>query len=399
MKHKIACIIAADWKVRRSGVYTFVRMVHPFWEQRYDCDFVERPMSVSYPERKASGDIRKKLSGVLTKGKIAQCSEVRLALGYVRMFIRECCFVWSVQKRLRSRLIVLNEYGCELLPIACRLVFPFSRIIAIAHTHPHNLNGKDFLVRRFVEKLCNLSCSIVVFNSGALQSLWEKKLGRCIRKPVVIHHGLDIPKITMIPDRYPARTSSGCVDFVCVGLFYPWKGQLDLIRVWPKVVQRCDRTVRLILVGDGACLNTAKELVAELKLEGQVILSGYQVAAADYFNGGDVAIHMPIEPEAFGLVLLEAMSRSRAVIAPVHGGAPEIVEDGKTGFIIDPADCKILVKAICTLAENEELRKNMGVAGKVRCQDMFSVTRMLDEYALVFDNNCNHNHKNQTGEI
>ena len=433
---QVAYVIAEDWKLRASGVYTFVRLVMLHWPARYSVTAVTFPVSlrvVVQDCKVGDGTAPKRQASVVLPG-----TSARLALGYLRMLLREFRFFWSVRRELGSRIVVLNDFGAELRPIACRLLLPFSKLVAIAHTHP-NLNAKDSAVRQFVAQLCCWSCSTVVFNSYALKRMWEKKFGRKIRRGVVMHHGMDVPAAFPMPDGYPENIP-GVIDVVCVGLFYRWKGQLALIEAWPEVMAGCSVPLRLVLVGDGTCLDEAKERVRELGLDSDVVFCGFQKDGSDFFNGGDIAIHYPVEPEAFGLVLLEAMGRGKPVIAPAHGGATEIVVDGETGYLVQTEDQRLktedfsnqtadrgkgetlgsrlltldrnadgqiddsnslqssvfslqskskarlsLIEAVCRLAEDAELRKRMGLAGRERVRTEFSVEKMLAGYDAVFN--------------
>ncbi len=421
--NRIVYLLPQGWERQSSGVYTFVRVVLREWEKRHECKVAEYPLlrtDQNAPVRRAEGSCAVELIPSFT----------RLACGYGGELISELRRLWALRGELRGRLIVLNDFGCELRPIALRILFPFHRIIAISHTHP-NLAKKDVWVRRLVEKLCYWSCSRVVFNSNALKYMWEQKLGRPIRRGAVVHHGMALPDSFEVPAEYPSKPSPDTIDFVCVGLFYNWKGQLALIEAWLEAMAACSVPLHLVLVGNGACLEDARARVRELKLEPHVVFSGFQKNGADFFNGGDIAIHYPVEPEAFGLVLLEAMGRGKPIIAPAHGGATEIVVDGVTGILVEPGggggeklkaesrklklrqyggntedggprttneerstkdqgpstknqEHVSLVEAVCRLAEDENLRKRMGEAGRERVKTEFSVEKMLAGYDRVF---------------
>jgi len=309
-----------------------------------------------------------------------------------------------LKRELRQGFIISNDFGAEVMPAATRILRPFSRIIAIAHTHPLSGSENDIWMRRIVEKLCYWSCSRVVFNSYALMLMWEQKLRRRLRKGRVVHHGMPVPEDLTVPAAYPPKIP-GILDVVCVGLFYRWKGQLALIEAWPEVLAACPHPLRLVLVGDGACLEEARAKAQTLGLGDQhIVFCGFQKDGAAFFNGADIALHYPVEPEAFGLVLLEAMVRGKPVIAPAHGGATEIVTDGVTGYLVAPGtaqaeDSETLdvrrealgvsrstfhVEAICRLAEDAELRQRMGAAGRERVRTEFSVEKMLAGYDAVF---------------
>jgi glycogen synthase len=96
---------------------------------------------------------------------------------------------------------------------------------------------------------------------------------------------------------------------------------------------------------------------------------------------------LPSRYESFGLVLLEAMSFAKPTVACCAGGAPEVVEEGVTGFLFDPENAEQLARKILSLAADDSLRESMGAAGRerfVRCYSPEAVTALLEnEYRKV----------------
>ncbi len=141
--------------------------------------------------------------------------------------------------------------------------------------------------------------------------------------------------------------------------------------------------MRLIFIGDGARRAAAEARAAELGVEDSVIFLGSRPDGARYFNRADVAVLMSRQSEAFGFVLLEAMSRSKPVLASNIGGIPEVVDNGKTGLLADPCDTAGITEHILRMARDAELREHLGKAGEQRWLECFSVERMLAEYDKV----------------
>lgn len=450
MNYRLTMVLPEGWRNKSSGVYTFVRQWVAHLLSRSDFEVVEIPAISVATSCSTENDFGPKAQAASLGKQRHALKSLRLFAGYLRDGRSEWRKISPLKKQLNNSVVIVNAFGAELRPLVCRLMLSRSKIVAIAHTHP-NLNVKDFSIRRVVEHLCCWACSRVVFNSHTLLGLWERKLGRKISKGVVVHHGIPVPDVLKTPEMYPAKKKD-VVDVVCVGLFYAWKGQLALIEAWPQIVQQSKVPLRLVLVGDGPAYAKAQQRVDELDLQNHVVFLGQQENGADFFNGADIAVHYPIEPEAFGLVLLEAMARAKPVIAPAHGGATEIVVDGETGYLVEPADGynspqraqqraseqqadmgsneqsewqrtqrgvdggqwavdskeKVdsvnsqpstqsneeprtknderltLAEAICRLAEDAELRKRMGEAGRERVRNDFSVEKMLSGYDQVF---------------
>ena len=380
-------MVWTNWREIRSGVSTFIRLIEPLTE-RADVDFqiVEAHVRDDIGEEREPEQKETKI----TKGEesresaspLSTLHSLRLALGYLRCVLCDIRNLWVHRRELRGQVLVTNEFGCETFPIAMRVLFPFSRIVAIGHTHPGMLTTAQHPVRRMVERLCSGSVNEIVFNSTSLQATWRNKLPSLPKRQTVIHHGLPAPA-PELPRGYPAKPD-GCVDFICVARFVYWKGHRQLLEAWKQASQRCQSAIRLVLVGDGDEEDSMKTLAAELGIFESVVFLGARENGDLYCNGADVGILLSIEPEAFGLVLLEAMSRGLPMIASNMGGFTEIVEDRVSGFLVDPMSVESVADAIVAMVDDADLRKRMGAASAARWRDCFRAARMLDDYVRVF---------------
>ena len=101
------------------------------------------------------------------------------------------------------------------------------------------------------------------------------------------------------------------------------------------------------------------------------------MAAADIFA-------MPSLGEPFGLVFLEAMAMQLPVVALDSGGAPEVVDDGVTGLLVEPGDTDGLTRRLLALLEDPERRQQMGAAGRQRVEALFTTPRMAADTATVY---------------
>ncbi len=89
--------------------------------------------------------------------------------------------------------------------------------------------------------------------------------------------------------------------------------------------------------------------------------------------GTDIGVVPSTEPEAFGMVAIEAMAAGVPVVAAGHGGLLDIVIHEKTGLIFSPGNTPALTEALERLASSRMLRHSYGAAGTIRQQDFFSL--------------------------
>jgi len=101
--------------------------------------------------------------------------------------------------------------------------------------------------------------------------------------------------------------------------------------------------------------------------------------------------------EGFGLVLVEAMARGKAVIATRHGGIPEVICDGYSGLLIDMKDQISLLKAIKLLVEDPELRMRMGRQAKAWSFDRFESSVMTTSVLRILEEQIIRNHTSGEG--
>jgi phosphatidylinositol alpha-1,6-mannosyltransferase len=158
---------------------------------------------------------------------------------------------------------------------------------------------------------------------------------------------------------------------VCAARMVARKGQDTLVRTWPRVVGELPRA-RLLLAGDGPHRGVVEQMVDDLRVRGSVVLTGgvpwEQMPA--YFDAGDV-FAMPcrtrragLEPEALGIVFLEAQSCGLPVVVGDSGGAPETVRHGETGFVVDPHDSSSIAARLLDFLQHRSRAKAFGARGR-----------------------------------
>jgi phosphatidyl-myo-inositol dimannoside synthase len=164
-----------------------------------------------------------------------------------------------------------------------------------------------------------------------------------------------------------------------VSRFIARKGQDVLIQAMPQIIRAVPDAL-LLLVGDGPYRPRLERLVREHRLAASVTFAGavpWSEAPA-WFDAGDV-FAMPcrtrlggLEPEALGIVFLEAQASGSPVLVGNSGGAPETVLDGETGYVVDAHDpAAVAVRAIELLGDPGLVRV-LGDKGRAWVQEEWS---------------------------
>jgi len=169
-----------------------------------------------------------------------------------------------------------------------------------------------------------------------------------------------------------------------------WKGVHVFLDAAAQVLNQIPEA-RFIIVG-GTLFGLEQEYAAELrrraehlKLAGSVRFAGFRSDVIRFYGAADLVVHSSIEPEPFGMVLLEAMACAKPVVASNCGGPREVVMNGITGLLVPPKDAQQLAQAILTLLGDPDRRIRMGQAGAARVRACFSAERMVRELQAVYE--------------
>ncbi|UXX83520.1 glycosyltransferase [Roseovarius pelagicus] len=178
----------------------------------------------------------------------------------------------------------------------------------------------------------------------------------------VVHCGI-------VPARFANQTPlpEHGLSFVAIGRFVEQKGQMVLIPAWTRLVARHPE-IHLTLIGDGPMRRDLETAVQEAGLSRNITFSGWldEAGVRDALAASHALI-MPSFAEGLPMVVMEAMAAARPVIATYIAGTPELVQDGKTGWLVPAGDVDALVNAVEELANlSPSDRNKMGAAGRKR---------------------------------
>ena len=189
------------------------------------------------------------------------------------------------------------------------------------------------------------------------------------------------------------REKYGIADratIVSVGRLVHRKGQDRLVEAMPLVLKEIPEA-HLVFIGEGPHRKKLDELVKKLKLENHVTFIG-RIQYSDlprHISLGDI-FAMPsrsrlfgLEVEGLGIVYLEASACGLPVVGGNSGGAPDAVKEGITGFVVDGNDLPEIADRIITLLKDDELRNQMGNAGRSWAMEEWQWTRWSQAFNQV----------------
>jgi len=214
----------------------------------------------------------------------------------------------------------------------------------------------------------------------------------CPEKIVVVHNGIEIQRFDPALDGIPFRQAHGIPPDApvlgIVGRLCPIKGQERFLRVVARVLQAIPEAWGVLvggpIFGEDDYQLKLQRLALDLGIEQRIAFTGQVNDPKPALAAMDVFVQ-PGDPEAFGLVNVEAMAMGKPVIGFAHGGLPEIVVENETGFLTPPNDEAAMTAAIVALMRDRPRRMAMGSAGRARAEMHFTLKRAVTEIEVVFE--------------
>lgn len=216
-------------------------------------------------------------------------------------------------------------------------------------------------------------------------------LAQDTRRNLGIERGIEVVYNWVDPERFkPNRDPAYRARFaqpeealvMHVSNFRSVKRPLDAIRVFAGIVE--NMPARMLMIGDGPLRQDCMDLAHELEIAGRVQFLESTPQIEKFMSVADLLL-LPSEQESFGLVALEAMSSGVPVIASQVGGLPELVTEGKTGFLRPMGDVAGMLEASLEVLQNRPRRRNMGEAARERAIEHFRPEVVLPKYLEVYE--------------
>lgn len=192
-----------------------------------------------------------------------------------------------------------------------------------------------------------------------------------------------------VPDRGPLPIPEGQSTVVYVGRISAWKGPEIVVEAAALLRQR-HPNARFVLAGDefggGAELLTKLRVLAgERGVADRVEFRPFADDVTALYREASVVVCPSVLPEPFGLVVLEAMTAGRAVVASDHGGPRELVVDGETGLLVPPGDASALAAALGALLDDPGRAAAMGRAARERALSSFPIERAVASFEAIYE--------------
>lgn len=165
----------------------------------------------------------------------------------------------------------------------------------------------------------------------------------------------------------------GKIVICSVGRLSRDKGSFELLQAFEKLA-RDNENIALLMVGNSEG-NIPENIKPIIKHE-RVIFTGYTSEVNKYMAACDILAH-PSYREGFSMVIQEAMAMQLAVVTTDIPGPSEVIKNEVTGILVKPRDSESLFDGLNRVINDRQKMIQMGIAGRKRCEELFSRERML----------------------
>ncbi len=287
-------------------------------------------------------------------------------------------------RRERIQLVHLNNEILSHLPLLCAARLVGCRVVC--HLHGWRLFTRtERWAARYVDTF------VCVTEAGA--RFHRDQLGGS--NVLTIPNGLRLNgqladlTVKRIDQRRQLELCNEQIAVALLGRLVPWKGHVVYLQALAQAMRLNPHIVGLVVGNDPTPsqqhLIQLKQVSASLGIASRVKFLPWQEDVWSLYAAADVVVHASVQPEPFGLVILEAMAAGRPVVATKAGGVVDLVVENVTGVLVPPSDASALASAIVRLSTDRAWANHLARAAQERAQTVFTMERNATQVAALYD--------------
>lgn len=283
-------------------------------------------------------------------------------------------------QQLKPDIIHSHMVHANILSRLVRLFVSIPRLVCTAHSTDEGGTAR-MLAYRLTDRLADITTNVSV---EAVQ-VFESKGAVPKNKMIAVANGIDT---TRFVENFSLRQSvrnefnlGNTFTLAAVGRLEPQKDYLNLLQALRLVLEQ-GKSAHLLIVGAGSQEQKLKAFVNESNLTAHITWLGIRKDVESVMNAADLFV-LSSACEGFGLVVAEAMSCEKVVVATDCGGVREVV--GAPELLVPAQDAKLLAKKIIAIMEQpEEERVALGKSLRQRVIDNYSLNSMFENYMKLY---------------
>jgi len=327
-----------------------------------------------------SGWVSERLAEYGIQAEIVPCAR-SWDVSFLYRFIRKC-------RELKIDVIHSHLFGAGLYAclagaiLRLPVIVTFHNELFLPGRRERFLPLKNFLIRRLADRI------VLVADYMRPEYVTMGKYSEA--KMTTIYNGIEFPQRLSESERTALRSKLNLgTDDPLVGHvanFRAPKGHEYLVESASEVAKQVPN-VRFLLIGDpgdGLIKAEVEKLAAQYNIEDNIVILGFRSDVSRLLSLMDVFVLSSIS-EGHPLSVVEAMAAAKPVVVTNVGGLPEIVDDGHTGYLVQPKNPSALAEKIITLLAQPDLREQMGERAAKSAEGRFSLDAMIQNYEQLFD--------------
>ncbi|MFA5410564.1 MAG: glycosyltransferase family 4 protein [Candidatus Omnitrophota bacterium] len=282
---------------------------------------------------------------------------------------------------------VTKEKNIDIIHAHTRVTQVLACLLSRYSGKPFISTCHGFFKRRLSRRIFPCWGKKVIAISGQVKEHLVKDFGVEEEKIKIIHNGIDIERYTKHDARYSIqkRKELGLSSAPVIGIIARLsdvKGHVYLLEAMKSVLENMPQA-QLLIVGKGRMQRELAGLSRQLGIKRSVFFIPPVLDTAEILPVMDVFV-MPSLKEGLGLALMEAMAQGLAVVGSRVGGIKSLIQDGKNGILVEPADVAGLSEAILRLLNDAKKRADLGVDARNFIRESFSQEEMIKETEGVY---------------
>ena len=281
----------------------------------------------------------------------------------------------------------IKENHIDIVHAQTRITQVMGSLLKKSTGRPFISTGHGYFKARLSRKWVPCWGDAVIAISSAVERHLADDFGVEKQKIHLIESGIDLAEFAPIDETVRAehRNRFNLGKEFIVGMIARLsdvKGPDILVEAMHGVLKHIPNA-KLLLVGEGRMEGELRSMVKRLKLDEHVRFFSIVNQTREMLSLFDI-FAMPSRQEGLGLSIMEAQATGLPVVATRVGGIPSLIENGKTGILIEPENSGALTEAIIKLFEDKDRLGTIGIAGRKFIQQNYSSDTMVDKTAKLY---------------
>jgi len=271
-------------------------------------------------------------------------------------------------------------------------------ILTVHNTHVLSYNSLNRALSVLIETISATYADVIIAVSRAIKEILESRLKN--KKVIYIPNGVYIKETKITKNEARQRLGLNADKIILfVGRFAPEKGIHVLIQALHEIIYNYgEKDIELVLIGPPSTGFTEKpskyfrdimNKVKSLKLDKHIVYLGRvsDHVLEEAYIACDVFV-LPSIVEAMGMVLLEAMSYGRPVVASKTGGIQDIVDHMETGILVPPGNFELLAEALIKMLSDRKFMEKIALNAKNKVKREYNWTKIAEKIYTVYKELC-----------